>query len=96
MDASADFAALFGALQQAIARARKSASLGDTSSEMQTLLFESRQLLTALERYASLAPEDTRDSLLDLCHGADRTLSKLEQDMPVTAARSRPSQRLRP
>ena len=87
MDAQAEFAPLFGALQHAIGRVRKSVLLGDTGTEMKELLLESRQLLAALEQYAYLAPEDTRDSLLDLCHGADRSLSKLEHDMPRGAGR---------
>jgi hypothetical protein len=80
--ASADFASLFGTFQDAIGRARKLVSLGETGAQLQELLLESRQLLATMEHYARLAPEDTRDSLMELCDGADRSLGKLYQAVP--------------
>jgi hypothetical protein len=82
VDAQAEFAPLFGALQEAIGRARKLVSLGETGAEFQELLFDARRLLAMMEQCAQLAPEDTRDSLLELCDGADRSLAKVEQAIP--------------
>ena len=84
----AKFAPLFGTLQEAIGRARKLVSLGVTGVELQALLIECRQLLARTEQYAQLAPEDERDSLLDLCDGAHRSLSKLERAVPRDSGRS--------
>lgn len=87
MGASADFAALFGTLQDAIGRARKLVSLGETGHQLHELLLESRQLLATLEHYAELAPEDTRDSLMELCDAADRSLGKLYKAVPRDSGR---------
>ena len=86
-DSWTHLAPLFGTLQEAIGRARKLVSLGETDDELQELLVKSRQLLAMMERHAQLAPEDTRDSLLDLCNGADRSLGKLEQTVPRDSGR---------
>jgi hypothetical protein len=82
VDTSADFALLFGTLQDAIARARQLVSSGFTGAEVQELLLDSRQVLAKMEQCAQLAPEDTRDSLQGLCDAADRNLLKLEQAVP--------------
>ena len=87
MDTSAEFGPLFGILQETIGRARRLVSLGETGAELQALLFKSRQLLATMEQHAQLAPEDTRDSLLELCDGAERILRKLEQAVPRDSGR---------
>ena len=93
MDTSVQFAPVFGRLQESIGRARKLVSLGETGSELRELLLQSRELLATMEQCAQLAPEDTRDSLLGLCDGADRNLLKLDQAVPRDTDRGMPALR---
>jgi hypothetical protein len=88
VDVPSEFAPLFGTLQGAIGRARKLVSLRPTGAELQEVLIESRQVLARMEQYAQLAPEDTRDSLLELCDAADKSLGKLEQAVPRDSGRT--------
>ena len=87
VDTSAEFSSLFGTFQDAIGRARRLVSLGETGAQLQELLLESRQLLATMEHYAQLAPEDTRDSLMELCDAADKSLGKLYQAVPRDSGR---------
>jgi hypothetical protein len=78
MNASNGFATLFWTMQRALALARRMVAAGRENDEIRDLLFESRRLLVVMRQQADLAPEDTRDSLVDLCEATEHNIRKLE------------------
>lgn len=76
------FATLYSTMQRALNLARRMVAEGREPGELTDLLFQSRRLLAAMRREADLAPEDMRDSLVDLCEAADNNLRRLEQPPP--------------
>lgn len=79
------FATLYSTMQRALALARRMVAEGREAEELTDLLFHSRRLLVAMRRQADLAPEDTRDSLMDLCEATDHSLRRLEHPPPRPA-----------
>ena len=86
MNAPDAFATLFGTMQRALALARKMVAAGRERDDLADLLFQSRRLLVVMRQHADLAPEDIRDSLVDLCEATDHSLRRLEHPVPRPAS----------
>ena len=76
---SDSFPPLFSMMQRALVMARRMVATGRDRGELGDLLFQSRRLLVVMREHADLAPADARESLVDLCNAADRSLRKLER-----------------
>ena len=82
------FANLLWTMRRALALAHKMVAANRESEELRDLLFQSRRLLTAMRQRAASAPEDERDSLVELCEAIDRSLCRLEHYPASTKAKN--------